>query len=303
MRLLHIDDEGEICLTEFIGNNIPPYAILSHTWGPDHEEITYRDVIDAATNPGYQRKEGYRKLEFCIKQAILHNLHYVWIDTCCIDKSSSAELSEAINSMFRWYQNADRCYVFLTDIWAYVPGKPQSLKASRWFTRGWTLQELLAPESVEFFTCNGVYLGELASLTVPVQQITGIPKDVLRRSRPLTDYSVESRLSWAEGRETKREEDAAYSLLGLFDVHIPLIYGEGRNKAMNRLRKEIAESMKEEQFSPGMPGLPTLVPAVSMADAPPLNRALSQPIRAPVTEGFMREYYENLRLATDSQHV
>jgi hypothetical protein len=150
--------------------------------------------------------------------------------------------------MFRWYQNATRCYVFLTDVHSVTLGSGPFV-CSRWFTRGWTLQELLAPRSVEFFTSEGSYIGQRESLQRCISEATGIPSKALYGSSLLAAFSVEERLSWAERRETKREEDVAYSLLGLFDVHMPLIYGEGRKKAMKRLRKEIVEAQAEIDWS------------------------------------------------------
>jgi hypothetical protein len=144
MRLLERKDNGDFILTEFIGDKIPHYAILSHTWGADYEEVTYKDLIEATG----RTKIGYKKMEFCINQALKDNLQYTWVDTCCIDKSSSAELSEAINSMFAWYRNAAKCYVYLSDVSAGPTNGILSqqtwtvaFKQSRWFTRGWTLQE------------------------------------------------------------------------------------------------------------------------------------------------------------------
>jgi len=250
MRLLQLQDDGGFGLIEVFGKNIPQYAILSHTWGGDYEEITFRDLIENA----YKSKVGYRKLTFCGQQAVKDNLQYFWVDTCCIDKSSSAELSEAINSMFRWYHEAAKCYVYLSDVsvgsstgtglplqqeWRLV------FQHSRWFTRGWTLQELLAPKSVEFFSVEGERLGDRDSMVQELHDITGISAQALQ-GRPLPRFSVEERMSWAAKRETKREEDAAYSLLGIFDIHMPLIYGEGRKKALIRLGKEIKDSLRDE---------------------------------------------------------
>jgi hypothetical protein len=246
MRLLQRKDDGNYSLTEFIGDAIPRYAILSHTWSADHEEVTLADLEkDMDTT-----KAGYRKLEFCAHQAAKDGLRYFWVDTCCIDKSSSAELAEAINSMFAWYHQAARCYVYLSDVstTSDTPAQPhwsQAFKQSRWFTRGWTLQELIAPVSVEFFSAEGERLGNKYSLVQELHSITGISVEALQGS-PLGQLSVDERMSWVGQRKTKREEDTAYSLLGIFDVHMPLIYGEGRRKAFARLQKEINASSGEE---------------------------------------------------------
>ncbi|RYP52195.1 hypothetical protein DL768_002637 [Monosporascus sp. mg162] len=242
MRLLRLD-KGELSLIEYIGTNIPRYAVLSHTWGADDEEVTFKDVMDGTG----KSKAGCSKIYFCGKQAAADGLKFFWVDTCCIDKSSSAELTEAINSMFRWYQEAARCYVYLSDVSVSSSAgdefsrrwKP-AFKRSRWFTRGWTLQELIAPASVEFFSKEEQRLGDKQSLEETLHEITGISIQALRGS-PLSRFSVNERMSWAAKRQTKREEDAAYSLLGIFNIHMPLIYGEGRQKALNRLQKEIQD--------------------------------------------------------------
>ncbi|RYP01934.1 hypothetical protein DL765_010801 [Monosporascus sp. GIB2] len=243
MRLLRLEDNGGFSLVELFGRNIPRYAILSHTWGANNEEVTFKDLTDGTG----QNKTGYSKLVFCGKQAAKDGLQFFWVDTCCIDKSSSAELSEAINSMFQWYQKADKCYVYLSDVLvggsvgsdlsSQQPWK-QAFQNSRWFTRGWTLQELLAPKSVEFFSAGGEPLGNRISLLQEIHDATGISIQALVGS-PLSEFSVDERMSWTEKRETKREEDAAYSLLGIFHVYLPPIYGEGRDNALIRLKKEI----------------------------------------------------------------
>ena len=251
MRLLTVSNNGELSLVERVGGDIPPYAILSHTWGADNEEISYKDLVDGR----YKEKKSFLKLDFCRRQATADNLRYFWVDTCCIDKSSSAELTEAINSMFRWYQDAARCYVFLSDVTVATNliGSPvgaisQALGGSRWFRRGWTLQELIAPTLVDFFDSNGTNLGNKRSLFSAIHEITKLPLDAVQ-GKSLGDFSVDVRLSWAEGRETKREEDAAYSLLGIFDVYMPLIYGEGRQRAFRRLLKELSELEEPSSWS------------------------------------------------------
>ena len=245
MRLLILKDDGKFSLTKFIGKP-PPYAILSHTWGEDNEEVTFKDVVRGTG----KSKNGYAKIRFCGNQAAKDGLQYFWIDTCCINKSNNTELSEAINSMFRWYKDAARCYVYLSDVsesgsiendqYSQRRWKP-AFKKSRWFTRGWTLQELIAPVLVEFFSVEGKRLGNKQSLGQTLHEITGITIQALQAG-PLSHFSVNERMSWAENRQTKLEEDAAYSLLGIFDIHMPLIYGEGRQKALNRLRREIKDN-------------------------------------------------------------
>jgi hypothetical protein len=242
MRLLQLKTNDEFGLTKDLINNIPPYAILSHTWGNDDEEVTFKDLAEGSRN----NKAGCRKIQFCAEQAARDGLQYFWVDTCCIDKSNNTELSEAINSMFRWYRNAVKCYVYLSDVSTNNHNQnnlsPQSWEAafrkSRWFTRGWTLQELIAPPSVEFFSLEGRRLGDKKSLERQVHEVTGLTLRALQ-GNALFEFSIAERMSWAEKRETKREEDKAYSLLGIFDIHMPLIYGEGMKNAFRRLREEI----------------------------------------------------------------
>lgn len=245
MRLLQLNGNGEFSLTNNVHNNIPPYAILSHTWGRDNEEVNFEDLEKGSGTT----KTGYQKLQFCGEQAARDRMDYFWIDTCCIDKSSSAELQESINSMFKWYRDAHKCYVYLADV-STDQDNPSgqswrpAFRESRWFTRGWTLQELVAPRSVEFFSSNGQRLGDKRSLEQELHDITGISVLALQGS-PLSGFSVEERMSWSKGRETTREEDKAYSLLGIFDVHMPLIYSEGSENAFRRLQEEIAKRQQK----------------------------------------------------------
>jgi len=251
MRLLRIEADGAFSLCEHVGRDIPRYAILSHTWGADHEEVTFRD-FEQGTG---KSKTGYRKLTFCGKQATNDGLQFFWIDTCCIDKASSAELSEAINSMFHWYQHAVKCYVYLSDVsTSGFARNDQSFQKSRWFTRGWTLQELIAPICVEFFSSEGDKIGDKSSMVQEIHNITRIPIQALQGT-PLAHFSVGERMLWTEKRKTKREEDAAYCLLGIFEIHMPLLYGEGQKKAFSRLHKELKESSEDGLHVPPSPAL------------------------------------------------
>jgi Heterokaryon incompatibility protein (HET) len=239
MRLLELKSNGDFSLTKDLISDIPPYAILSHTWGNDDEEVTFKDLTEGSG----RMKRGYEKILFCATQARNDGLQHIWIDTCCIDKSNNAELSEAIISMFRWYRNAIKCYVYLTDVSSTGQDPIAQLwtlafRESRWFTRGWTLQELIAPSSVEFFSIEGQLLGSKNTLEQQLHKITGIAVKALQ-GHALSEFSVAERLSWADSRETKREEDKAYSLLGMFNVHMPPLYGEGVESAFQRLHEEI----------------------------------------------------------------
>ena len=250
MRLLRhkLDDDFE--LVNYNTDDLPPYAILSHTW-TDGEEVTYDELV-AGTG---KSKAGYAKIRFCRERAAQDGLQYFWVDTCCINKSTSDELSTAINSMFRWYQRATRCYVYLSDV--EVPGEvidvqsfritwEDAFRRSRWFSRGWTLQELIAPSMVEFFSKEGKRLGSKISLELEIHEITKVPVGALRGQR-LSEFSVPERMSWAANRKTTLKEDKVYCLLGIFHVFLPLIYGEGEDHASQRLQKEIQERSGGEE--------------------------------------------------------
>jgi hypothetical protein len=248
MRLLQYND-GDLSLTTFFADKIPQnYAILSHTWGA--EEVTFEDLQKRTCG----KKAGYKKIRFCGEQARRDGLQYFWVDTCCIDKSSSAELTEAINSMFRWYRESTKCYVYLSDVSRPAVDSDDlaweaAFRISKWFTRGWTLQELIAPTSVEFFSEERELLGDKSTLEGHICEIARLPTKALRGS-PLSDFSITSRMSWAKRRETTREEDQAYSLLGIFDVYMPLIYGEGKEHALERLREIINKHSKGKKIIP-----------------------------------------------------
>jgi hypothetical protein len=238
MRLLYTADNGRLGWTnDLVGDQIPPYAILSHTW--DGQEVAYKDLHNYRDieDVDPRLKGGYQKIFFCATQAKRDGLDYFWVDTCCIDKSNNTELSKAINSMFRWYQNAKKCYVFLSDVEndTLEDGGESAFRQSRWFRRGWTLQELLAPLSVDFFSKDRARLGDKGSLKHLIHKITGIPVEALSRS-DLSEFDVATRFSWAANRQTTEEEDEAYCLFGIFSVHLPLIYGEGKENALERLR-------------------------------------------------------------------
>jgi hypothetical protein len=247
MRLLERKPDGSLVFREFIGSPVPAYAILSHTWGK--EEVSFQEA-EAGTG---KHKAGWKKIDFCAKQAGGDGLRYIWVDTCCIDKRNAVELAEAINSMFRWYQKAARCYVYLSDVSTNGQHSQSNrswevaFKESRWFTRGWTLQELIAPTLVDFFTSEGERLGSKVTLECIIHDRTGIATSALRGNR-LSNFSIEERMSWAEYRNTTLEEDKSYCLLGIFDVSMSLIYGEGRDKASQRLQEEIHKSYKGIQL-------------------------------------------------------
>jgi hypothetical protein len=224
------------------------YAILSHVWGPTKDEVTYEEMSlpPRDRSKATLAKPGYQKIvETCrIASSSRYKLPYAWCDTCCINKSSSAELSEAINSMFRYYREASVCFAYLFD----VTDSGYSFNSSKWFYRGWTLQELIAPKNVVFFNQEWEYIGTKASLANQITEITGIPNKILKHEMELSEVPVAQRFSWASERNTTREEDIAYSLLGIFDINMAMLYGEG-TKAFMRLQEQIlGESADDSIF-------------------------------------------------------
>jgi len=260
-------------------DDCPDYAALSHRWGATEDELTFQE-IEHITERTLQ-KLGWQKLVRSCEAAKNLKCDWVWIDTCCIDKKSNAELQEAINSMWNVYSKAAVCMAYLNDV-QYSPmvdedgfnstmatdldildGQAfpnwlveQSFESSQWFTRGWTLQELLAPRNVVFFAPDWRPFGTRNGLSQMIAHISEIPAETLhfenqsttsqsanrmrQRANYIRGYSTATKLSWAAKRRTKRIEDQAYSLLGLFNIQMPLLYGEGRT-AFERLQKQLLE--------------------------------------------------------------
>lgn len=267
MRLLNTQTLG---FNEFFDSQIPPYAILSHRWG--EQEITFKEMRKGQVYPG----PGLDKIRNFCQHAARCGLRWAWIDTCCIDKRSSAELSEAINAMYQWYESAGHVYVHLSDfelsskelearsqldapdwfseVWPFVN---ERFRKSSWFTRGWTLQELMAPcpDNVYFFDRVWNSIGSLNQVIDDVSKTTGIPKRYMgfkirstSNYSPIADSCIAQRMSWAAHRHTSREEDMAYCLLGMFDISMPLLYGEGGEKAFFRLQREIMSNTDDESL-------------------------------------------------------
>ncbi|KAF4912493.1 Vegetative incompatibility protein HET-E-1 [Colletotrichum fructicola] len=238
MWLINVDN---LQLEEHLNPTVP-YAILSHTWGT--EEVSFQDF--RSLNDAVKRKAGFPKIAATCRLAKSRGLLYAWVDTCCIDKSSSAELSEAINSMFRWYQSSKVCFAYLADVHddANSSAFPESFTASRWFTRGWTLQELVAPKNIVFYNAVWEQLGYKETLAMMLTSITGIDSNILFNKVSPKKIPVATRMSWASKRQTTRLEDAAYCLLGLFDINMPLLYGEGQ-RAFARLQSEILQETND----------------------------------------------------------
>lgn len=219
-------------LTTFEGDEVPHYAILSHTW-IDDEEIDFQEMqelVDDNSHPARARP-GFRKIRNTCRKAGTHGFAYACVDTCCIDKKNPAEVSEAINSMFKWYQQASMCYVYLED-------SNGNLEGCRWLTRGWCLQELIAPRKMKFYDRYWQSLGSKTELSSLLSWLTSIQTSVLLHDEPLDGIPVARKMSWAAKRQTKKVEDIAYCLLGIFDINMPLLYGEG-TKAFLRLQDEI----------------------------------------------------------------
>ncbi|KAI5992145.1 heterokaryon incompatibility protein-domain-containing protein [Pisolithus albus] len=239
-----------------LGDKTVSYAILSHRW---EVEVTYKEMIglmkmDVRKRDEVRDRSGYQKIIKTCEQAMKDGYEWVWIDTCCIDKRSSAELSEAINSMYRWYQDAQVCYAYLSDVEeSTFPTErndemyDKSNGWPEWFTRGWTLQELIAPNQIEFFNGNWALIGNKQHLAPMLENITTIPCDVLRDGLAGKRLSVAQIMSWAADRKTTRVEDRAYSLMGLFEVNMPMVYGEGK-KAFQRLQLKIIRKSNDQSI-------------------------------------------------------
>jgi hypothetical protein len=245
-------DSSTLQLEEFFGARTPPYAILSHTWAK--EEVSYDEMQEARET--LRHKAGFKKIKHFCELAKRYGFSYAWVDSCCIDKRSSAELSEAINSMYTWYRDAGICMVYLVD----VPGRTEqtigqpstqieAFKKSRWFTRGWTLQELIASSRRQFFASDWSMIDDIVpsghvghDFVDLISDITHISEVILRDRDKLQSFCVAERISWAAHRQTTRPEDAAYSLMGLFNVNMPILYGEGVRSAFRRLQDEIIKT-------------------------------------------------------------
>lgn len=242
---MHLLNTSTHEVKEFPYGKVPPYIILSHRWGD--EEVSYRDLTEPKKDPSTLK--GWTKLDSFCSLAKQDGWEWVWMDTCCIDKSSSAELSEAINSMYQWYTEAQFCIAYLADISVFkekvTGGGRKPFDQSDWFKRCWTLQELLASREVVFYDKNWENIGTRTTMRVHVSRATRIHSAHL--SRPL-EASVAAKMSWASKRRTSRPEDVAYSLLGLFEVNMPLLYGEGGLKAFIRLQYEILRSRRDESI-------------------------------------------------------
>ncbi|RYO17111.1 hypothetical protein AA0111_g11113 [Alternaria arborescens] len=250
MRLLRLDREKSTWILEdFPGRVTPFYAILLHTWGREEDEVKFENIQSGLRRRYDTSKPGYEKLRFCQEKVEKDGLVYFWIDTCCIKKSDSSELQRSLASMFYWYQRAARCYVYLCDVSIYESTEhtdsewEQAFSRSRWFKRGWTLQELIAPKSVFFFSKEKSFLGDKKELASTISTVTRIPRPALEGVE-LSRYRWDERMSWTFGRVTTVPEDSAYCLIGIFDVELNMLYAEGdyhkrQGAAMRRLQRAI----------------------------------------------------------------
>ena len=241
---------------EFCDDDVTEYAILSHRW--IGQEVEYDEIVELAKMDKERRdkirqRDGYRKIVESCKQAEKDGHEWLWADTCCIDKRSSAELSEAINSMYRWYANAQVCYAYLHDVLdsSFPVARDDERYANggwpEWFSRGWTLQEMIAPSDVQFFNKDWRAIGDKRTLAGTLKVITGVPEHVLMDGLSGDRPCVAQIMSWAANRTTTRVEDRAYSLMGLLDVNMPMLYGEGK-KAFHRLQLEIIRTSNDQSI-------------------------------------------------------
>jgi len=270
---------------EFGDDEVTEYAILSHRW--TEQEVDYNEVVkltkmDEEERTEIRHRDGYRKILQSCEQAKKDGYRWLWIDTCCIDKRSSAELSEAINSMYRWYANSRICYAYLHDL----PGSsfpiagdyeryPKSKGWPEWFSRGWTLQEMIAPRDVQFFNKDWHSIGDKRALSPILGDITRVPQETLKEGLSSNRPCVAQIMSWAANRTTTRVEDWAYSLMGLLNVNMPMLYGEGR-KAFHRLQLEIIRTSNDQSiFAWGRRGINVRTGSI-LADDPSFFRGCDE---------------------------
>ncbi|KAH0429950.1 hypothetical protein CcaCcLH18_08095 [Colletotrichum camelliae] len=320
---IRLIDIKTLRLKSFNSAKAPPYAILSHTWVED-EEISFQEMCQISENPNHPaaNMSGYRKIEETCRLATNHGLEYAWVDTCCIDKSSSAELSEAINSMFRWYRDAKVCFAYLSDfslassdldlmmkphtdssfsndvlyISSYDLKKNSGMEGCKWFTRGWCLQELIAPKHMIFYNKAWLEVGTKSTLMECITSITRVDKNVLEDHTDMYSLPVARRMSWASGRITTRVEDIAYCLLGIFDINMPMLYGEGE-KAFSRLQEEITRRFNDTSiflFSPKK--LPAQI-SYSPRAATPQAKGKRKPGDISLTPDSKASHMTNLKLS------
>ena len=237
------------------GEAVPEYAILSHRWQPP--EISFESLNAAELrDPSRQTPQLDKIRKACAKaRERMPPLDWLWMDTCCIDKKNAVEETKSINSMFEWYYRATVCYAYLLDVDKSIPSRQifesqnpkRHQQKSEWFERGWTLQELLAPQNMEFYDRNWKFMGTKKELSGALQSVTGIDGKYLAGQISFKTASVATRMSWMAGRTTTVVEDIAYSMIGLLNVNLTLQYGEGV-KAFIRLQRTLMENSTDESI-------------------------------------------------------
>ncbi|KAJ8519460.1 hypothetical protein ONZ45_g3573 [Pleurotus djamor] len=256
------------------------YAILSHTWA--NRELGFRDVnVEGGMGVGsLEKKEGYAKLDGMCRVAGEFMCRYVWFDAVCIDKSNTMEMEETIHSMWKWYQNAYICIVHLSNTNLKLPSYPanssvsptgprrrgdskrKQLKEDPWFRRGWTLPELLAPKRIKFYLGDWTKMdqrvgrrfdicrvqeegfdfgAEYVQFLRLVADAATVPVCAVKQFS-LRTHSAPEVFHWISKRITTRPEDLSYCLMGMLDIHIPIIYGEGHENAFYRLQSACLQS-------------------------------------------------------------
>ncbi|THV00724.1 HET-domain-containing protein [Dendrothele bispora CBS 962.96] len=231
-------DTHTLNLVELDDTTVLSYAILSHRWLHGEEVVNHEYLHPFGKTLS---KSGYQKIQAVCRQARQDNLRYVWVDTCCIEQGNHNDVAANITSMYAYYQNAEVCYAYLVD----VPQTRRFPEDSRWFGRGWTLQELLAPRTVIFFDKNWVRIGDKQSLQQDISRRTAIPPGVLSGEQSISDVNVLDRMSWAFWRTTTRPQDGAYCLQGLLGVSIEPDYCEDMIGTFNRLGKAVFDAHPE----------------------------------------------------------
>ncbi|KIK23108.1 hypothetical protein PISMIDRAFT_101099, partial [Pisolithus microcarpus 441] len=238
------------------GNCPASYVILSHCWERGEVELVEMRQLTSMDEPNrnqVRQRAGYNKIIKSCEQAMKDGCTRIWIDTCCIDRQNQFEFEGAINSMYQWYHKSQKCYAYLSDVEDSFPARQDFHKYDKtngwpaWFSRGWTLQELIAPKQVEFFNKDWVYIGDKESLAKTLEIITRIPVEVLKKGRIPRHFCAAQIMSWAADRKTTWVEDRAYSLIGLFDVYLPKLYGVGKN-AFQELQVKIIEKYKDQSI-------------------------------------------------------
>ncbi|KAG2030353.1 hypothetical protein BDR03DRAFT_974707 [Suillus americanus] len=286
-------------LHKVLGDKVK-FAILSHRW-LDTGEPTFLDMSESQKDMS-ENSPGYPKLTKFCEKAEEYGCELAWLDTCCINKDSSAELDEAIQAMFNWYRSAAICIAYLA-----CSSNVSDFAKEPWFTRGWTLQELLAPEKMKFYGKDWKPLSDnfddkhprdlvipsIDEISIPITPsqpdiLTAITRLTEIESRDLISFSpgihnVHQRLRWASRRTTKRIEDMAYSLIGIFDISMPITYGEGQ-RSWFRLMEIILQQCKSWEifvwagewspYSSAIPRSPKGYEAFDIQDSTELSNAL-----------------------------